>query len=311
MACWALRRQGPDVLPVELHARRLYILPTRAGWAFGLVLLGMLFGGLNYANSLALLLTFLLATLGVVAMLRCHRRLLGLVCEDIAIERVHAGQPIPVRVRLRPPAGSDARDLRVSLGAGTAEAPGDDGRALLRTDGAPRGPWRLPRLRIATQAPFGLFEAWTWLHPPVTGLVWPAAVGRRPLPESGGAQAGSGALLPGVDEWTGLRPFRDADSPRQVAWKAYARGAPLLVREYHDARGRERRLRWEALAELAPEARLSQLAAWVQEAARTGEAWALELPDETLALAAGTSHRERSLDALARHGFGAAPADAP
>jgi hypothetical protein len=34
IASWARRRQGADVLPVTMHYRRIYILPTRAGWGF-------------------------------------------------------------------------------------------------------------------------------------------------------------------------------------------------------------------------------------------------------------------------------------
>jgi uncharacterized protein (DUF58 family) len=100
-----------------------------------------------------------------------------------------------------------------------------------------------------------------------------------------------------------LRPFRDGDSPRQVAWKAYARGAPLLVREYHDPRGRERRLDYAQLATLEAEVRLAQLARWVLDADHEGESWSLRLPGALLALASGVAHRRACLDALARHGF--------
>jgi len=79
------RRQGPDVLPVTLERRRLYILPTGAGAAFGLLLFLMLLAGLNYGNSLALFLTFLLAAFALVAMQQCHRNLLG-----IAVIAAHA-----------------------------------------------------------------------------------------------------------------------------------------------------------------------------------------------------------------------------
>ena len=60
MARWIRKRQGPDTLPLTLSRRRLYILPTRAGLGFGILLLLMLIAGLNYANSTALFLTFLL-----------------------------------------------------------------------------------------------------------------------------------------------------------------------------------------------------------------------------------------------------------
>ena len=88
---WVRRRQGADQLPVTLARRRLYILPTRAGIAFAALLFLMLLAGLNYANSLALLLTFLLAGFALVAMQPCHRNLLGLSCRRLSAPPVFAG----------------------------------------------------------------------------------------------------------------------------------------------------------------------------------------------------------------------------
>src|SRR4029079_2177516 len=78
IARWARKRQGEDLLPVVLRARRLYILPTRAGYGAAVLLFVMLVAGLNYTNSLALLLTFLLAGFVLVGMHECQRTLLGL-----------------------------------------------------------------------------------------------------------------------------------------------------------------------------------------------------------------------------------------
>ena len=57
MLRWALRRQGPDSLPLQLKPRRIYILPTGTGWTFGLLVVAMFLAGMNYGNGLALLLT--------------------------------------------------------------------------------------------------------------------------------------------------------------------------------------------------------------------------------------------------------------
>src|ERR1700716_3867646 len=77
MARWIRKTQGAASLPLTLARRRLYILPTRTGIGFGLLLLLMLVAGLNYANSLALFLTFLLTGFTLVTMHHCHRNLLG------------------------------------------------------------------------------------------------------------------------------------------------------------------------------------------------------------------------------------------
>jgi hypothetical protein len=97
MAAWVRRRQGADTLPVVLQRRRLYILPSRSGVALGALLFLMLLAGLNYANSLALFLTFLLVAFCLVVMQQCHRNLQGL-----AVEALHA----PAVFARRPGAGS-------------------------------------------------------------------------------------------------------------------------------------------------------------------------------------------------------------
>ena len=97
------RRQGADRLPVALQRRRLYILPTRAGLAFAALVFVMLLAGLNYANSLALFLTFLLAGFGLVAMQQCHRNLLGAVVIAAEAPAVFAARPATADLTLGNP----------------------------------------------------------------------------------------------------------------------------------------------------------------------------------------------------------------
>ncbi|MBV8910976.1 MAG: hypothetical protein JOZ89_09465, partial [Gammaproteobacteria bacterium] len=114
------RRQGEDVLPVTLERRRLYILPTRAGVGFATLLLLMLLAGLNYANSLALFLTFLLTAFSLVAMQDCHRNLLGTQVLSATAPAVFAGTTGRLLFTL---AGADRRSrlqLEAALPQGSA-----------------------------------------------------------------------------------------------------------------------------------------------------------------------------------------------
>src|SRR5205807_122062 len=207
---------GADLLPVALERRRLYILPSGTGVAFAALLFLMLIAGLNYGNSLALFLTFLLGAFALAAMQQCHRNLLG-----IAV---------------------------LTLSAPTAH-------------------------------PFGLFRAWTWLHAPIEMLVYPRPAGSLPMPAESGAKPGARSRGGSeADEWQGLRPFRDGDSPRQVDWKAYAREAPLLVKEYSPAGSELRMFDFGRLTDPDVEVRLSQLARWVVDAEAHGERYGLALP---------------------------------
>lgn len=311
-ATWALRRQGDDRLPVTLHPRRIYILPTRAGIAFAALLLVMLLAGLNYANSIALLFTFLLAGFALIAMHLCHRNLVGTVVHGVATIDAFAGEHGRLLITLEnhadsPRIGLDARidDLHGEAGrASVSVQAGGSARADIAVPLARRGRVPVERIRLSTSFPFGLFRAWTWLHLPVSLIAWPVPRGRREPPrETASGGSTQSVHRAGDEEWAGLREFRDGDSPRQVAWAAYARGRGLLVKTYQAPAAHQRYFDLASVpGEL--EQRLEQLAAWVVAAHARGERYGLKLDDAEVEPGGGNEHRERCLDALALYGSG-------
>jgi uncharacterized protein (DUF58 family) len=306
-ARWARRRQGADVLPVSVHYRRIYILPTRAGWSFALLIFCMFVAGLNYSNSVALFLTFWLAGFALVVMHRCHRNLLGVRLTGATLAPTFAGRQGSLDLTLENQAALSRYGIEADLPGtalvGTDLAARGAARLQLAVATSVRGLQRIDSVRLTTALPFGLLRAWTWVYLPLEILVYPRARGTLPLPATGGATPG-GALRGGSegDEWLGLRAFRDGDSPRQVAWKAYARGAPLLVKEYESGGAAERCFDFERLGNLDTEKRLEQLTLWVVDAENRGERYALSLPNLNIALDRGPQHRHRCLSALALYG---------
>jgi uncharacterized protein (DUF58 family) len=302
---WARQRQGGDSLPLALRSRRLYILPTRPGLAAAALLFVMLIAGLNYSNSLALFLTFLLAGVVLVGMHECQRTLQGLEVVQAQAADCHAGAVGNVELRCANPArlprralslrspGSNATHFEVAAGAViTIQVAFQAGK---------RGRNRLERLELASTAPSGLFRCWTWLYLPVDTIVYPSAQGSRPLPRAsaGRVSAQSAALVPGEEEWAGLRPYQSGDSPRSIAWKAWARGAPLMVAQYATSSGSDYLFSFDGLESLELEARLSQLAAWITQCAGPDTACGLRLPGAELPLGRGAAHRTLLLRALA------------
>jgi len=166
-----------------------------------------------------------------------------------------------------------------------------------------RGVVHIGRLRLATVHPFGLFRAWTWVHTAIELTVYPHPHGSLPLPAESGPKPGARARGGSdADEWVGLRAFREGDSPRQVDWKAYAREAPLLVKEYRPAGSELRLFDFAQLTDPDPEARLSQLARWVVDAEAHGDRYGVALPGVLLPPDRGPAHRHRCLTALALYG---------
>lgn len=299
---WALRRQGVDELPVTLRARRLYILPTRAGLAFAAVLATMFIAGMNYGSGLAMLLCFWLTGFLVTAMLRTHRLLAGTRMLGAAASPGFAGQSVALTLRLAPRIPGARLTLRTGRTAAQTSTQASDEPVTLQL-AVPverRGVWQAPPLELETRAPFGLFRCWTWLQLPVSTEVYPAPAGSHLPPEAPGEQPRGSLGATGGDELTWLRPFREGDSPRQVAWKAYARGMPLLVREYRGSGRAFNEFDFAALHGLETEQRLSQLARWIVDASSRGEAWALRLPGQPELQGFDADHRARCLGALAR-----------
>jgi uncharacterized protein (DUF58 family) len=292
------RHRRKEELPIELHRRRIYIIPTGFGMAFTLLLLVMMLGSLNYSNNAALLLTCVLGAATSISMLVAFRSLNGLRIRGVRGGHAVAGEPIDVTFDF------EARRLRQALRLDIAEvsqAFDVDGRCdvTVHLPTEQRGWLQIPRLRLWTTWPMGLFRAWSWVNPQYAVLVWPR-------PELGGPgptlplQNGSRQRLHLGEDLASLRDYRSGDSMRHVAWKASARHENLLVKDYEQPEARrEWRLDWRHLRGLDNEARIARLARWLDEALAQGRQWSLWLPSEAIGIGGGPSHYARCMSALA------------
>ena len=68
----------PPSSAITLDQKKIFILPTREGIFFSLLIVFMVLAGINYQNSLIFALAFLLASLLMVSILHTYRNLSGL-----------------------------------------------------------------------------------------------------------------------------------------------------------------------------------------------------------------------------------------
>jgi uncharacterized protein (DUF58 family) len=312
-AAWARRRHGTDIEPFTIPTRRVYILPTRLGLFYASMIFLMFLGSMNYVNNLALALTFLLGSIGLVAMHYCQRNLAGVRVQSAATDSVFVDQTARFSIALE----SDARLMRHDISVAsdhsicdpTSVAPGE--RVTVRVDlpAETRGHLLLDHVQVSTNYPFGLFRAWTHVHVPMQCIVYPrlAEPGVIPPPtetDIGGAQDSKR----GDEDFAGLRSFSPGDSPRRIAWKAYARGQELQVKQYAGTAVTSHLLDWESLNGMNVEARLSQLARWIEDAYLAGRAFGLRMPGIDIPANVGSAHRQRCLTTLALFGIADASA---
>jgi len=293
------RLKRPETPPILLDRRRIYVLPTRFGLLYSAVLATMLLGALNYNNNPALLLTCLLGAASYQSVFQAFRMLNRLELHTLRAEACHAGDPLRVSLHFRCN-GRRRQSLRLQTPAQeTVFDLADDG-AISMEFAAPRRGWQtLPRLRLSSEYPFGLFHVWSWLNPEFMALVYPRLeVNAPPLP-SAASEAGARTTRMSGDELASLREYRPDDPQRNIAWKASARQDRLLVKEFELRRGHEIVLDYAALHGLDHEARISRLARWVGAAEIAQRPYALYLPERRLGPALGTEHRHACLRELA------------
>jgi uncharacterized protein (DUF58 family) len=307
-ANWLYGFTPPERGTVVLVHRRVYIVPARLGWLFGVTLVILLIGSINYQLGLGFALTFLLGGLGLAGMVHTARNLARIGVSAGRAEPVFAGEPAQFRLHLDGRAGFDRPAILARhRGSGSQLVVDIPAHAIaevvLEVPAARRGWLPLGRVLLETRFPLGLFRAWSYVEPEARCLVYPKPE-RSPLPPALAESASGAQRSPatGNEDFSGLRMYQLSDSPRHVAWKAVARTDDMLTKQFTGEAAAELWLDWQLLpAALDLEQRLSRLAGWVLAAERSGAHYGLRLPGVEIAPARGDSHAAACLQALALH----------
>jgi uncharacterized protein (DUF58 family) len=319
------RATARDRGEVTLGQNRVYILPTRPGLAYALLLLALLLGSMNYNLGLGFGLTFLAGSCAIVDMVFTVRNMAGLRVRPGRADAVFAGEEAPFELLAANPTRrpryailidlDDVRDARHAL---DLEAGG--GAALtVRTPSRTRGWLGAPRVRLTTSFPLGLFRAWSYWQPDSRTLVYPFPERDAPplplvgLPDSDGVGGGPG------DDFAGVRTYQPGDPLRQLAWRRIARldpafGGHLVTKLFEGGARNDLVIDFDALPRtLDLELRLSRMARWVLEAEDKALPYAFRLGRIGYDAALGPAHQGACLRALALYGFaddaGGEPAD--
>lgn len=290
-----------DVPPLRLTQRRIYVLPTTAGMMYASTLALMLVGSINYNLSLGYALTFLLAGLGIVAIVQSFRNLSSLQLTPARSTPGFAGTQIHFGIRLdtdRPRAG-----LALHLAGGQpvlSHVQAQDTVHLALP--APRRGWQaMPRLTIASAWPLGLVRAWSHARFEQRCLVYPAPAAHAPPWQTSGGE-GRRLDLSDPDDFYGLRPHRSGDLRQHVAWKASARlDEQLLSKQFAAEQGEALWFDLDRAPGSTLEEKLSVLTRWVLDAHAAQQSYGLLLGGRDILPSASSEHLHACLQALALH----------
>jgi uncharacterized protein (DUF58 family) len=320
LANWIERHRASENGDVMLDRHRIYILPTQTGLVFWGVIFVLLIGSINFALQMGYFLTFTIVSMAVVSMYHTHRNLSGLVIRGQRVAPVHAGEVASFELTISNPMPTEryalnfgfmlpARRWRVPAKEHEEPLPGTwvdvPAASVCRIGvGLPtrrRGRRECPRIRLWTRYPFGLWEAWSYLHPALSTVVYPAPESEAPpLPATREGEGEFSGITAGGDEFSGVRPYRPGDPQKMIAWRLAARSDELSVKFFESTGAGDVLLDFASLPQqLGLEQRIARLAGWVLMAEAAGLGYGLRLPSARVDVGRGHEHCERCLEALA------------
>ncbi|HYE37729.1 DUF58 domain-containing protein [Methylocaldum sp.] len=288
---------------IVLSHRRIFIVPSRPGFALALLLLIQWLTAINYGNNLAFILTFLLAAAAMSSMLYSYRNLSGLSVGAGKTNPVFAGDQACFELRLSNSAAlpryaiglklKDAQPVRLDIPA-EGNVP-----ALLRVKTEKRGWLDLDTVTVSTAFPLGLFYAWSPINLKHRVLVYPRpAKDRPPFPLSEGDHANNRPRI-SSDDFQGFRAYQSGDPFKHIHWKSLAKGRDPQIKQYASGETEVLHLNWADTPGTDTEARLSRLCRWVLDAEQAGMRYSLSLPGTAIAQDHGASHCRKCLKSLA------------
>ena len=310
---WLFQLREAEPGEVFLKQRRVFIMPTQAGLAFGVTLIVLFIGSVNYNLNLGFVLTFLIASCGVIDMHLTFRNMAHLYLRAGPAQPVFAGEEAQFELYLinRYKYGRYAiwlgflgEDLP-NLEQAADIAPNESSTVNLHVTSTRRGWLPAPRVRLQTRFPLGLLRSWSYWLPDAKALIYPFPEEQAPPLPMAGIESEDGQGQAGHDDFAGVRAYQAGDSMKHLAWRQIARidvqdGGSLVTKHFEGGAKSELCLDFSLLSKSVDlEMRLSRMTRWVLEAELQGVAYSFKLGEHDFVASLGPAHQSACLQALA------------
>lgn len=295
---------------LTIGRRELYILPTRIGWYYLLILVALFAIAVKFDNQPAFMMLFILVAVGLVAMIYTHNNVIGLKLSSKTSRNVFVGEPaiFPVCVHNESVKPRSAVWLICSGFHQLLHLSANESQSFdIKLPSVQRGYLNCDPVNLSSQFPIGVFFCWTKRFVSEQRcLVYPQPLDIIAFPQDG-RQAGKqeakthGRL--GAEDYAGMKSYQAGDRLRDIHWPSLAKTNKLVSIQYENQSNSSANISWFNIPErFNLEDKLSQLCFWVMEAEKTGLRYQLEMPNHTIEFDNGLSHYHECLSVLALWG---------
>ena len=290
------------------------IIPTVYGGLYLLLVVAAFVQGYYRHNGACHGVGLMLTVFGIVAMIQTNYTVAGMTMIVRDAPPAEEGRPLTLHVQVAKAASNMARrlagEVRFNLKIdappqlntvhpGVIGSLGADQVAMVTVTVAAQslGVHPLQHLRLSTRGMYGLFHAWIWVPTPTELLWYPRSEGMMALPARGDGGTSTGRL---GEEFSGHHPYLPGDSLGKVDWRAFARGRPLMVKNFAGGADTQVDLSLEQVQQLGFERGLRQLSAWIRLCAQDGRCFSLSIGRKKLVAARGARQARAAWELLAR-----------
>ncbi len=291
-----------------LSRKNLFIFPTARGFIYLFIAIFLWVLGTNYQNNLILALAFFMVSLFVLAILLTFQNLNKLVIKFNGLAGdAFADQEAQFKVVLSKSSRQGAEEIQLAWFGSEREftaihyAQHSEEEHYLTYFCQQRGLHKLPRLRIQSYFPLGIIRCWTWLSWEQPIVIYPKPLNGSLGSLTKGTDDDADGLHPvkGGEDFSGLKQYVSGDPLRRVAWKTFAKGQGLFVKDFNESLSSEKWLDYDVVVGMSKEDKLSILSFWVLHLYQEDECFGLHLPNTTIKPSSGRAHRNDCLKKLA------------
>lgn len=293
---WLDKRQ-PKAREVTLSQKIIYILPSRFGLWFILLLILLYLLGTNYQNNLILLMSYMLVSVLLLALTLAWRNLHKLTVSCAPVLSAYAEETLMVPVSLQ--AAIPRQQLHCYFNPSLPASVADSSPQVmvpLPTDH--RGYFSLPRLTVHSYYPFGLFNCKSMLNLDYHYWVFPKPVTAETLPSFAD---NSGNKNQQAEDHDTIRSYQAGDSLKLMLWKRLARDPsnPVVKHAPSNPQAEPDWITIPAVSGAALEVALSKACYLMLQLEQRSKPYGLRINSKSINPSCGQQHLERCLRELA------------
>ncbi len=305
-----LKGPSPTLYPVTLTHKNIFILPSKFGLIFSLMMVVMLFTAINYQNNLAYATVFIIGSSYFLSLIHSYLNFLNITIIPTTAKPVFAGEKACFFLILENFSLKEKQSLFFKMKnniVGHIDKIPSKSKSVIKifVPAYKRGSLPLEEMTLYSTYPFGLFYVWTKVKFDITCTVYPKPIFLKShllknFIKGNGLGLDENIHL-GTEEFWELKEYEKGESYKKIDWKKSAKDLDKLWQKNFIANtGAEVILDFQKLpSSMDTEEKLSILCGFIVNLFHEKIPFGLKLPNKEFPINLSKQHTHSCLKALA------------